>query len=81
MIDNLQNNILITNTTNFTNTSNPQIIYVAGYNANNCSNVIELTLNVLTVNRYSTTDFRKCDDDFDGFVNFNLNDKNSEIPM
>lgn len=78
-LSNLQNNILITNTTNFTNTSNPQIIYVAGYNANNCSNVIELTLNVLTVNRYSTTDFRKCDDDFDGFVNFNLNDKNSEI--
>lgn len=78
-LSNLQNNILITNTTNFTNTSNPQIIYVSGFNANNCSNIIELSLSVSTVNRYIVSDFIKCDDNFDGFVNFNLNDKISEI--
>lgn len=75
----LENGIFITNPTSFTNTSNPQTIYVEGFNSNNCSNIVELTLNVLPVNRYSITNLNWCDDDYDGFTLFNLNDKVTEM--
>lgn len=78
-IDNLENGIYITDPTNFTNTSNPQTLYVEGFNTNNCSNVVTLTLNVLPVNRYTISDFNWCDDDYDGYTLFDLTDKNSEM--
>lgn len=74
---NLNSNIYLTSAQalNFENTANPQIIYVRGTNASGCYTDVELELTVNPVNRYTVSDFNKCDDNFDSFVAFNLNDK------
>ncbi|MFD1163152.1 T9SS type B sorting domain-containing protein [Hwangdonia seohaensis] len=65
----------------FTNTSNPQTIYVDVVNdATGCSSPSELTLNV-SVTDSGDTQLIACDDDGaeDGFFNFNLSDADSAI--
>ncbi|MDI9311729.1 MAG: T9SS type B sorting domain-containing protein [Limnohabitans sp.] len=72
---NLNNNIPITNSTTYTNVSNPQTIYVKAVNpVTNCLSVTQLTLDVVPVNKYTSSSIFKCDNDFDGFVTFNLAD-------
>ncbi|WP_418603332.1 T9SS type B sorting domain-containing protein [Hwangdonia sp.] len=65
----------------FTNTSNPQTIYVDVVNdATGCFSPSELTLNV-SVTDSGDTQLIACDDDGaeDGFFNFNLSDADSAI--
>lgn len=80
-LSNLENNILITNVTNYVNISNPQIIYVEGITLDGCRNKSELTLTVLPVNKITITDFNKCDDDYDGQTVFNLTEKEAEMNL
>ena len=71
----------ITDSNSFTNTTNPQTIYVQVINNTTiCFNIAELTLNISNtsvLNAQITT----CDDDGteDGFYNFNLSDVENDI--
>ena len=65
----------------FTNTNNPQTIYVEVVNnTTGCTSPSELTLDV-SVTDSGDTELIACDDDGveDGFFNFNLNDANNAI--
>ncbi len=66
----------------FTNTSNPQTLYVRVEDATkpDCPGLEEFQLTVVNPASYnSPPDFELCDDDIDGFQEFNLSLKDSEI--
>ncbi|MCL6294736.1 T9SS type B sorting domain-containing protein [Jejuia spongiicola] len=71
------------NGNSFTNTVNPQTIYVEVIdNRTNCSSSSELTLDV-SVTDSGDTELIACDDDGieDGFFNFNLSDADNDIVL
>ncbi|MCL6294738.1 T9SS type B sorting domain-containing protein [Jejuia spongiicola] len=71
------------NGNSFTNTVNPQTIYVEVIdNRTNCSSPSELTLDV-SVTDSGDTELIACDDDGieDGFFNFNLSDADNDIVL
>lgn len=76
---NLTNNIPVADATDFTNTSNPQTIYVKATSTSGCFSTSQLELIVNPTTRLAITDLSECDDDYDGFALFNLNDKTPEI--
>ncbi|REE25090.1 gliding motility-associated-like protein [Winogradskyella pacifica] len=65
----------------YSNTSNPQTIFVkATNNATGCTNTITLTLRVSPIpSPTAPADLEVCDDDTDGFTNFNLEERTIEI--
>ena len=76
-----QNSIDDIDGTAFSNTTNPQIVYVQIIDTDtNCFDIAELTLTV-TVTRGTDTTLRFCDSDGteDGFINFNLRDADAEV--
>ena len=63
----------IINTTNFTNTSNPQIIYIRLENAlTGCFTTSNFSLTVTPFQTQSPVNIESCDNDNDGFATFNL---------
>ena len=63
----------IINTTNFTNTSNPQIIYIRLENAlTGCFTTSNFTLTVTPFQTQNPVNIESCDNDNDGFATFNL---------
>ena len=72
---------LITDPEAFTNTVNPQIIYIRVQDdTNGCPSFTTLTLNVISApDTFLPDALIYCDDDNDGFGNFNLEDATSQI--
>ncbi|TBN06896.1 T9SS type B sorting domain-containing protein [Hyunsoonleella flava] len=71
----------ITTSNSYTNTSNPQTVYVEVINDNtSCVTEAELTISVSVTDAFDTS-MIACDDDGveDGFYGFNLNDADSDI--
>jgi len=63
----------IINTSNFTNTSNPQIIYIRLENAlTGCFTTSNFSLNVTPFQTQNPVNIASCDNDNDGFATFNL---------
>ena len=63
----------ITNTSNFTNTSNPQILYIRLENAlTGCFTTSNFSLNVTPFQTQNPVNIESCDNDNDGFATFNL---------
>ena len=63
----------ITNTSNFTNTSNPQILYIRLENAlTGCFTTSNFSLNVTPFQTQNPVNIASCDNDNDGFATFNL---------
>src|SRR5690606_3760448 len=64
----------------FTNTSNPQTIWVRAVNANGCYRISWIVLEVNPLPEFNEPDdLAVCDDDFDGFVTWDLTIQTSEI--
>lgn len=78
-LDNLNKNIPISNFLSYENVSNPQTVFVKVMNPSICFSIAELKLNVLPVTKYLITDEFKCDNDYDGLLNFDLSFKIPEI--
>tara|TARA_R110000850_G_scaffold133024_1_gene254122 strand:+ start:82 stop:2919 length:2838 start_codon:yes stop_codon:yes gene_type:complete len=71
---------VIPDETNYTNTSNPQIIYVRVENdITGCYTIVELLLIVNTLPELTVTDFTYCEVNTDGIAIFDLNTKIDEI--
>ncbi|MGB3608063.1 T9SS type B sorting domain-containing protein, partial [Psychroserpens sp.] len=65
---------------NFSNTSNPQQIYVRIENGTNCTATAEFIINVIQVPEATTpSDLIVCDTDDDGFVSFDLTTVEVEV--
>ncbi|WP_396192206.1 T9SS type B sorting domain-containing protein [Flavobacterium sp.] len=63
----------ITNTSNFTNTSNPQILYIRLENAlTGCFTTSNFSLTVTPFQTQNPVTIESCDNDNDGFATFNL---------
>lgn len=63
----------ITNTSNFTNTSNPQILYIRLENSlTGCFTTSNFSLNVTPFQTQNPVNIASCDNDNDGFATFNL---------
>ena len=72
-------NINAQNPSPFTNTVNPQIVYVrVEDNITGCYRVAEVTLDV-TATDVGDADLETCDDDYDGFAQFTLSDADAAI--
>ncbi len=70
----------IANPTDYQNLTNPQVIYITVFNQTGCSATTTVTLNVLPIPTPVTpTDLEECDDDNDGFAQFDLTQKDAEI--
>lgn len=70
----------ITNTTNFTNTSNPQTIYIRAQHNSSCYDIAPIVLNVLENPQIvPPSDYILCDEDANGNEVFNLDSKAEEI--
>jgi len=78
-LNNLKNDIPITNFLEYHNTSNPQTVLVKVMNPNNCYSVADLKLNVTPLKKYTIANEFRCDDNYDGFVGFNLSSKIPEV--
>ncbi len=66
--------------TNYTNTSNPQVIYVRVENdETGCYTIVELLLIVNTLPELTVTDYTFCEVNTDGIAVFDLNTKIDEI--
>ena len=79
LADQTANNPIVTPEA-YQNTTNPQVIYISVYNQTGCSASTTVTLNVLPVPTPVTpTDLEVCDDDNDGFAQFDLTQKDAEI--
>ncbi|WP_179320312.1 T9SS type B sorting domain-containing protein [Winogradskyella helgolandensis] len=65
----------------YLNTSNPQTVFVkATNNATGCTNTVTLTLRVNPIpSPAAPADLEVCDDDTDGFTNFNLEERTIDI--
>jgi len=63
---------------NYTNLTNPQVIYVRAYNAN-CFEVTTLTLEVFNKTVVAPTVIDSCEENISGSANFNLAENNSLI--
>src|SRR5690606_1116801 len=64
----------------FTNTSNPQTIWVRAVNANGCYRISWIVLEVNPLAEFNEPDdLAVCDDDFDGFVTWDLTTQTPEI--
>jgi gliding motility-associated-like protein len=64
----------------FTNTSNPQEIFVQVNNGSICTSITSFIINIIPVPIVSNSDpFEQCDVDFDGNVNWNLTDAEVNI--
>jgi gliding motility-associated-like protein len=79
-LSNQTNNIPIDPDNAYQNTSSPQLLYVSVFNSAGCVLTTELTLIVDPAPVANPpTPLQVCDDDNDGFSEFNLTDKNAEI--
>jgi len=78
-IDNLTNNIAITNITNYTNTVNNQVIYVKVVVNSGCFDVIELSLKVFPQINTTPAAIFGCDNDDDQKMIHDLTSVNSII--
>ena len=68
----------ITNTSNFTNTSNPQILYIRLENSlTGCFTTSNFSLNVTPFQTQNPVNIASCDNDNDGFATFNLLENSS----
>lgn len=71
----------ISNPDNYTNTSNPQTLYVrVENNETTCSDIVELTLDIQNVNIIEQQ-LNLCDINETGFRSFNLNDVNASANL
>jgi gliding motility-associated-like protein len=78
-LDAISDTNLISNATNFENTSPNQIVYARVINTNNCFSIAELELQISN-NVVTIPDLGACDgDDIDGFATFTLNDIKASI--
>ncbi|SHK10538.1 hypothetical protein, partial [Aequorivita viscosa] len=86
-VEDQENGIFITNPTTYTNPRDgggqgitPHTLQVSVFKADGCASTTTLTLVVLPVPRAITpTPLVACDDDNDGFAEFDLTEKNDEI--
>ena len=70
----------ITNTSNYTNIDNPQQIFVRVENGTVCHSVTSFSLNVVQLPSANTpSNIEQCDDNYDGFMEFDLTDSEFEI--
>ena len=70
----------IINTTNFTNTTNPQLLYIRLENAlTGCFTTANFNLTVTPFQTQNPVNIESCDNDNDGFATFNLSGNNAVL--
>lgn len=78
--DAITNNNPIPNPTNFTNSANPQKIFIRLTNSNTgCFTTSDFNLNITPYTANNPHNIEKCDLDNDGFTTFNLRDNDADL--